>query len=81
MAETKYTIKPQPSLRGFAAYVLQEFVATRGITPAEGAAYMIERWIDEHREELEKDYDLSLKTFRHLSDPGKNRAIPSDKAE
>ena len=63
MAERKTTIKPQPSLRGFTAYVLQEFVNIRGITPAEGAAYMIERWIDSNREELEEVYGLSVNSY------------------
>lgn len=45
-------VKPQPSLRGVTAWMFMKLVQKRGVTQAELAAWVIERWFDEHRDWL-----------------------------
>lgn len=57
------TLKPQPSLRGFVAYALRELVKQRGMSQAEGAAWIIDRWIEEHYEMLATRYGITLEKY------------------
>ena len=57
------TIKPQPTLRGYSAWALERLVEARDISLAEGAAWILERWIDEQNDYLATRYRISIETF------------------
>lgn len=62
MREERLT--PQPTLRGYNAWVVKKLMAARGDGPGPTAAWIIDRWITENKEALARDYDIRNEDFR-----------------
>ena len=78
MADLKIT-KPQPTLKGYQAWAFEEFIAIHGMSPAEGAAYLIGQWFQDNRDRLAQDYEISISRYREeaeraAADAGKLQA-------
>jgi len=71
------TVKPQPTLRGFTAWALLRLVEARGVSLAEGAAWVLERWFDEQDEYLERKYGITIDEFKKDADRAKRQREPS----
>lgn len=56
-------IKPQPTLKGYHAWVLQTLVLNWGLPQAEVAAWVIQNWIFENDEKLRK-YGISFEAYQ-----------------
>ena len=46
--QSDLSLKPQPTLKGYYAWVISRMVEIDGKTPAEIAARMVEEWIAAH---------------------------------
>jgi hypothetical protein len=69
------TLKPQPTLKGYYAWVISKVVEVDGKTAAEITARIIEDWVDSRSEMLAQEYAASRKVFtksqvRPTSDEG-----------
>ena len=58
-------VKPQPTLKGYVAWAFLEFIAARGVTQAEGAAWIVDQWIQENQETLLKEYGIDPAKFQN----------------
>lgn len=58
------TIKAQPTLRGFNAYVVDSLANVRGVGLAETASWIIDQWITENFEHLRDRYGISLDRYK-----------------
>lgn len=56
-------LKPQPTLKGYYAWVVMELVKRNGESPAEVAQWMIREWIHDKDHELIK-YGISWKLYQ-----------------
>lgn len=57
------TVKPQPTLHGYNAWVIRRLVEVRGTSPAEVAAWILDHWIDDNDELLEQRYGIRREDF------------------
>ncbi len=57
-------LKPQPTLKGYNAWVVARLVEAKGITQAEVAAWIIDRWVDGNGRLLADEYGISREHFR-----------------
>ncbi len=57
-------IKPQPTLKGYNAWAFTRLITILGISQAEGASWIIERWLWGMREYLDQEYGISPKKYR-----------------
>jgi hypothetical protein len=58
------TIKAQPTLRGFNAYVVGSLAHVRGVGLAETASWIIDQWINDNFEDLKDRYGISLDRYQ-----------------
>ncbi len=67
MSSVRFTdpLKPQPTLKGYTAWVFSEVVETLGFSHAEGAAHIISQWIRDNAEELKEDFGISIPAYRN----------------
>lgn len=59
-----FTLKPQPTLRGYVAWAFQQVVESRGVTLAEGAAWTVEQWVAQNEDLLKTEYGVTLERFQ-----------------
>jgi hypothetical protein len=52
-------VKPQPTLKGYNAFVINNLVELKGHTAAEVVAWMVERWIDSNGEFLAEEFGIT----------------------
>ena len=52
------TVKPQPTLTGYTAWVFQRLQKAKGLGPGPTASWVIDRWIDENRLFLEENFSI-----------------------
>ena len=69
--------KPQPTIRGYNAWVLDRLVRAKGTTLAEITAWVVDRWIDENRAFLASEFDITRDQFQR---PRKLVPYPNKKA-
>ena len=60
---TEYIEKPQPTIKGYAAFVLRTLVERKGVTKAEVTSWMVERWIEDNRLFLAKEFSVSREEY------------------
>lgn len=60
-------VKAQPSFNGYNAFVINNLVESKGITPAEVVAWMVDRWIDGNRKFLEEEFNISRDRYKSES--------------
>lgn len=56
-------IKPQPSLRGLNAWVFAKLLQRMGTNAADGAAWVIDRWIHENESLLKQKYNIDFDAY------------------
>lgn len=74
-------LKPQPTLKGYTAWVFAEVVDTLGYSHAEGAAYIISQWIRDNAEELREDFGISIPAYRKARAAAEATPIKEDLRE
>ena len=57
-------IRPQPTIKGYSAWILGRLVAAKATTPAEVTAWVIDRWIDDNREFLATEFGITREQFQ-----------------
>jgi hypothetical protein len=57
------TIKAQPTIRGYNCFVVNKLVNSKGITPSEVVAWIVDRWIDDNRPFLEAEFGITRQQF------------------
>ncbi len=57
------TAKPQPTLKGYSAWVINRLIEAKAITSAEVTAWIIERWIDENAKFLSEEFGIARQEF------------------
>ena len=60
-------IKPQPTLKGYSAWVVNRLVEAKGITQAEAVAWILDRWIDANRGFLEEEFEITRAQYKRES--------------
>lgn len=65
--DTLRPVKAQPSFNGYNAFVINNLVESKGITPAEIVAWMVDRWIDGNRKFLEEEFGISRDRYKSES--------------
>jgi hypothetical protein len=65
--DTLRAVKAQPSFNGYNAFVINNLVESKGITPAEVVAWMVDRWIDGNRKFLEEEFNISRDRYKSES--------------
>ena len=60
----QFVVKPQPTLKGYSAWVFIRLVEAKGRTPAEISAWIMERWIDENGKFLSEEFGISREQFQ-----------------
>lgn len=63
MADKVPPVKPQPTIKGYSAWVFERLVEAKGLSPAEIAWWMIDRWVDENQKFLEGKFGITRKAF------------------
>lgn len=58
-------LTPQPTLRGYNAWVVKKLMAARGEGPGPTATWIIDRWISENKETLADDYEIRNEDYRN----------------
>ena len=61
-------IKPQPTLRGFDGWVVEELAQAQEVTLAEAAKWIINRWITDNPGFLESTFGIRRRKF-NLTQP------------
>ena len=56
--------KPQPTLKGYAAWAFKRLVEAKGTGPAQVSGWIMERWIDENGKLLREEFGISREQFR-----------------
>ena len=56
--------KPQPTILGYNAWVMERLVRARGTNPAEATAWVIDRWIEGSQDLLLSRYGISRDQFQ-----------------
>ncbi len=56
-------IKPQPTLKGYTAWAFDRLIKVQGISQAEGASWVVERWLQAERQYLAEQYQISPEKF------------------
>lgn len=75
------TAKVQCTLKGFQAFALEKLTAKRGTTMGEMAAYILERWFDDHEDFLKK-YGITPEAFEsaEVEREGRKASNPTGEA-
>jgi hypothetical protein len=63
-SDTLNPVKPHPSFNGYSAFVINNLVVSKGITPAEVVAWIVDRWIDGNRKFLEEEFSISRDRYK-----------------
>lgn len=69
--------KPQPTLHGYTAWIVNRLVKAKGIGEGPAAAWIIDRWVDENGEFLEKEFGLTRRAFEEARVGGRLVQHPS----
>ena len=56
-------LKPQPTVKGFYAWVIERMEVATGDSPAEAAAWIIRAWIDNNQDFLRTSYGIRREDF------------------
>lgn len=59
--------KPQPTILGYNAWVMESLVRARGTNPAETTAWVIDRWIEGNQQLLLSQYGIDRDQFQRSS--------------
>jgi hypothetical protein len=59
--------KPQPTIQGYNAWVLERLVEARATSPAEVTAWIIDRWIEANRQLLAAEYGITRDQFQRAA--------------
>ena len=57
-------LKPQPTVKGYSAWVLGQLVEAKATTLAEVTEWVIDRWVDENRDFLASEFGIKREEFR-----------------
>jgi hypothetical protein len=57
------TLKAQPTIRGYNAFVVNNLVSSKGITTSEVVAWIVDRWIDDNRKFLNEEFGITRGQF------------------
>jgi hypothetical protein len=66
-------MKPQPTLKGYDAWVVDQLVKAKGITQAEVVAWICDRWVDSNRGFLEEEFGITRAQYK--SEPAKSGTV------
>lgn len=61
--------KPQPTLHGYTAWVLGELMKKKGLSAGRAAAWIIDRWVDENAELLERGFSIDRAAYEREVNP------------
>lgn len=65
--DTLRSVKAQPTFNGYNAFVINNLVDSKGITPAEIVAWMVDRWVDANRKFLEEEFGITRGQYKSES--------------
>ena len=66
MADNAPMVKPQPTIRGYNAWVFEKLVERKALNPAEVASWIIDRWVDENKDFLEVTFGITRDEFLNI---------------